>query len=46
MSAQVVADSKNQYGDRITTYLLTFPRFILAVYERIKLCISTKQQIY
>lgn len=30
IEAKVVADSKNQQGDRITTYLLTFPRFILA----------------
>ena len=30
ISAEIVADSINQQGDRITTYLLTFPRFILA----------------
>lgn len=30
IKAEIVADSKNQHGDRITTYLLTFPRFILA----------------
>ena len=30
IEAKIIADSKNQYGDRITTYLLTFPRFILA----------------
>ena len=30
ISAQIVADSVNTQGDRITTYILTFPRFILA----------------
>ena len=30
IKAKIVADSINQQGDRITTYLLTFPRFILA----------------
>lgn len=30
IKAEIVADSINQQGDRITTYLLTFPRFILA----------------
>lgn len=30
INAQIVADSIGPYGDRITTYLLTFPRFILA----------------
>lgn len=30
IEAKIVADSINQQGDRITTYLLTFPRFILA----------------
>lgn len=30
ISATIVADSKNQQGDRITTMLVTFPRFILA----------------
>jgi len=30
ISAMVVADSKNSQGDRITTMLVTFPRFILA----------------
>ena len=28
INAQIVADSINQMGDRITTYLLTYPRFI------------------
>ena len=30
INAQIVADSINQMGDRITTYLLTYPRFIHA----------------
>ena len=30
ISAQIVADSKNEFGDRITTMLVTFPRYILA----------------
>lgn len=30
ISAQIIADSINPYGNRITTMLLTFPRFILA----------------
>lgn len=30
ISAEIIADSKNQYGQRITTYLLRFPRIILA----------------
>ena len=30
ISATIVADSINQQGDRITTMLVTFPRFILA----------------
>lgn len=30
IKAEIVADSINSQGDRITTYLLTFPRFILA----------------
>ena len=30
IEAKIIADSINQQGDRITTYLLTFPRFILA----------------
>ena len=28
INAQIIADSINQQGDRITTYLLTYPRFI------------------
>lgn len=30
IKAEVVADSKNEFGDRITTMVVTFPRFILA----------------
>ena len=30
IKAQIVADSKNPQGDRLTTMLITFPRFILA----------------
>ena len=30
IKAEIVADSINSQGDRITTYILTFPRFILA----------------
>lgn len=30
ISAQIIADSKNEHGQRITTYILTFPRIILA----------------
>lgn len=30
INAMVVADSKNPQGDRITTMMITFPRFILA----------------
>ena len=30
ISAKVIADSKNEFGNRITTMVLTFPRYILA----------------
>lgn len=30
ISAKVIADSKNEHGNRITTMVLTFPRYILA----------------
>lgn len=30
IQAKIVADSKNQFGDRITTFLLTYPRIIHA----------------
>jgi thymidylate synthase ThyX len=30
ISATIVADSKNQFGNRLTTFVLTFPRYILA----------------
>lgn len=30
ISAKIIADSKNEFGDRITTFLAVFPRIILA----------------
>jgi len=30
IKAEIVADSKNEYGQRITTFILTYPRFIHA----------------
>ena len=30
ISAQIIADSKNEFGQRITTFVLTYPRFIHA----------------
>lgn len=30
ISAQIVADSVNQQGDRLTTFIVTFPRIVLA----------------
>lgn len=30
---EIIADSKNTFGDRITTFLITFPRFILAEFN-------------
>jgi hypothetical protein len=33
ISARVIADSKNQFGDRITTMVVTFPRIILAEFN-------------
>lgn len=30
IKAEVIADSKNEFGNRITTMLVTFPRYILA----------------
>lgn len=30
IEAKIIADSKNEFGDRITTMIVTFPRFILA----------------
>lgn len=33
ISAKVVADSKNEFGDRITTMVITFPRMILAEFN-------------
>ena len=33
ITAQIVADSKNEFGDRITTFVVTFPRIILAEFN-------------
>jgi hypothetical protein len=33
ISAKVIADSKNEHGDRITTMVVTFPRIILAEFN-------------
>ncbi len=33
IKAQIVADSKNEFGNRITTMLVTFPRYILAEFN-------------
>lgn len=33
ISAKIIADSKNEYGDRITTYVLVFPRIVLAEFN-------------
>ena len=30
INAQIIADSKNEFGNRITTFVLTYPRFIHA----------------
>lgn len=30
INAQIIADSKNEFGNRITTMVVTFPRYILA----------------
>jgi thymidylate synthase ThyX len=33
INAKIIADSKNQFGNRITTMLVTFPRIILAEFN-------------
>lgn len=33
ITAEIIADSKNQFGQRITTYILVFPRIILAEFN-------------
>jgi hypothetical protein len=33
IQAKIIADSKNQYGNRLTTMVITFPRFILAEFN-------------
>ena len=30
IGAEIIADSRNEFGNRITTFVLTFPRIILA----------------
>lgn len=30
IKAEIICDSKNEFGDRITTFILTFPRYLLA----------------
>ena len=30
ISAEIIADSKNEFGERITTFVVTFPRIVLA----------------
>lgn len=33
IKAEIIADSKNEFGNRITTMIVTFPRFILAEFN-------------
>lgn len=33
IKAEIIADSKNEFGDRITTFVLNFPRIILAEFN-------------
>ncbi len=33
ISAKIVADSKNKFGDRLTTFVLVFPRIVLAEFN-------------
>lgn len=33
ISAKIIADSKNNFGDRITTFILNFPRIVLAEFN-------------
>lgn len=33
ISAKIVADSKNQFGERLTTMMVTFPRIVLAEFN-------------
>lgn len=33
ITAKIIADSKNQFGDRLTTFVLTFPRIVLAEFN-------------
>ncbi len=33
INAKIIADSKNEFGNRITTMVITFPRYILAEFN-------------
>lgn len=33
IKAEIIADSKNEFGNRITTFVLTFPRIVLAEFN-------------
>ncbi len=33
ISARIIADSQNEYGNRLTTFVLTFPRIVLAEFN-------------
>jgi len=33
IKAEIIADSKNEYGQRLTTFVLTFPRIVLAEFN-------------
>jgi thymidylate synthase ThyX len=33
ISAEIIADSKNEFGQRITTFVVTFPRIVLAEFN-------------
>lgn len=33
ISAKIIADSKNEFGQRLTTFVLTFPRIVLAEFN-------------
>lgn len=33
ISARIIADSLNEHGNRLTTFILTFPRIVLAEFN-------------
>lgn len=33
IKAEIIADSINQYGNRITSFVITFPRIVLAEFN-------------